>query len=152
MQKFDLDLSQLEIEITESTLMRDMENSVSKLRALSGAGAKVAVDDFGTGYSSLGYLKSFPIHTIKIDKSFVHDVRGMSEVPIISAITAIAHGFKMKLIAEGVETAEQRDFLAARGCLIMQGFLFSRPLTAEEATNALLNQQDLFIRSLLTVH
>lgn len=153
MGMFGLDPSQLEIEITESTLMRDMENSVSKLRALTSVGARVAVDDFGTGYSSLGYLKSFPIHTIKIDKSFVHDVHGiMNDVPIISAISAIAQGFKMKLIAEGVETVEQMQYLAARGCPVMQGFLFSRPLTGDEATNLLRNQQDIFIRAQMAVH
>ncbi len=146
-------LDGLEVEITESTLMRDMENSISKLKALANGGSKIAVDDFGTGYSSLSYLKRFPINTIKIDKSFVHDVTdGMSEVPIVTAITAIADGFKMRLIAEGVETSEQMEYLKSRGCQVMQGFLFSRPLSTIEATNALLNQQNLFIRSGSAIH
>lgn len=152
LQKNGLDPGDLEIEITESTLMRDMENSISKLKALSMVGSKIAVDDFGTGYSSLSYLQQFPIHTIKIDKSFVHDVSdGTTDVPIISAVIAIAKGFKMKLIAEGVETTEQMNFLSTRGCTVMQGFLFSRPLTSAEATNALRNHDDLFIRSRMSI-
>ena len=135
----------LEIEITEGTIMRDMINSVNKLKELGSYGIKVAVDDFGTCYSSLAYLKKFPIHTIKIDKAFVHDIQGMKEEqPIVSAIVAIAQGFRMGVIAEGVETLEQNLVLTALGCSVMQGFLFSRPLTAEEATNALLNHEKLF--------
>ncbi len=136
----------LDVEITESTLMRDLENSISKLRDLRAAGTTVAVDDFGTGYSSLGYLKSFPINTIKIDKSFIHDIHGSAadDAPLVSAIVAIAKGFKLNVIAEGVETAEHLSVLAALGCTIMQGFLFSRPLNAQQATEALQNQHKLF--------
>lgn len=153
LRKYGLGSNILEVEITESTLMRDLENSVYKLKELSALGVKIAIDDFGTGYSSLGYLKKFPIHTIKIDKSFVHDIHGRTanDIPIVSAITAIAHGFKMNLIAEGVETVEHMSVLSSLGCSIMQGFLFSRPLNAEDATEALLNQEKLFQRAELNL-
>ncbi len=136
----------LDVEITESTLLRDLENSVSKLRELRACGVKIAVDDFGTGYSSLSYLKNFPINTIKIDKSFIHDIKSSAtdDVPLVSAMVAIANGFKLNVIAEGVETAEQLNVIAALGCTVMQGFLFSHPLDAEQATEALLNQHKLF--------
>lgn len=138
----------LEVEITEGTVMGDLENTVRKLKELSALGVQISVDDFGTCYSSLGYLKKFPLHTIKIDKSFVHDIQeGAIDVPIVSAITAIAQGFKMSLIAEGVETAEQMRVLQSQGCSVMQGFLYSRPVSAEDATELLGNQNRLFLRS-----
>jgi diguanylate cyclase (GGDEF)-like protein/PAS domain S-box-containing protein len=138
----------LEVEITEGTVMGDLENTVRKFKELSALGVQISVDDFGTCYSSLGYLKKFPLHTIKIDKSFVHDIQeGAIDVPIVSAITAIAQGFKMSLIAEGVETAEQMRVLQNQGCSIMQGFLYSRPVSAEDATDLLANQHRLFIRA-----
>lgn len=138
----------LEVEITEGTVMGDFENTVRKLKELSVLGIQISVDDFGTCYSSLGYLKKFPLNTIKIDKSFVHDIQGGTlDVPIVSAITAIAQGFKMSLIAEGVETLEQMHVLQTLGCSVMQGFLFSRPVTAGEATDLLDNQQKLFMRA-----
>lgn len=149
LRKHGLSNDILDVEITESTLMRDLENTISKLRGLRASGATIAVDDFGTGYSSLGYLKNFPINTIKIDKSFVHDIQGSAadDVPLVSAIVAIANGFKLKVIAEGVETPEQLSVIASLGCTIMQGFLFSRPLNAEQATDVLLNQHKLFQRT-----
>ncbi len=154
LRKYGLSNEILDVEITESTLMRDLENSINKLRELSASGAQIAVDDFGTGYSSLGYLKKFPIHIIKIDKSFVHDIQGKvtdDDIPLVSAIAAIANGLKMKLVAEGVETPEQLSVLASLGCTFMQGFLFSRPLNAAEATDALLNQHKLFHRTELNL-
>jgi len=148
LNKHRIEGSTLKIEITEGTLMRDMENSIIKLKELNAIGVKVAIDDFGTCYSSLSYLKRFPINTIKIDKSFVHDIQeGVLDIPIISAIAAIAHGFKMNLIAEGVETTEQMGVLSSMGCHEMQGFLFSRPLNTEEATDALRNQHKVFHRA-----
>jgi len=139
----------LEIEITESTVMGDLENTTRKLRALSALGVQISIDDFGTCYSSLGYLKKFPLHTIKIDKSFVHEIESIShdDVPIVSAITAIAHGLKLSLIAEGVETIEQMNVLQGLGCGTMQGFLFSRPVSADEATDILENPSRIFFRA-----
>lgn len=139
----------LEIEITESTVMGDLENTTRKLRALSDLGVQISIDDFGTCYSSLGYLKKFPLHTIKIDKSFVHEIESIchDDVPIVSAITAIAHGLKLSLIAEGVETIEQMNVLQGLGCGTMQGFLFSRPVSADEATDILDNPSRIFFRA-----
>lgn len=147
LEKHRLPKDVLEVEITESTVMGDIENTVSKLKQLSGLGVQISIDDFGTCYSSLGYLKKFPLHTIKIDKSFVHDIQGSSaDIPIVSAITAIAQGFRKDLVAEGVETHEQMSVLRELGCRVMQGFLFSRPLSAEDATRLLDNPQTLWRR------
>ncbi len=140
-----LDGQLLEIEITEGTIMRDMVNSINKLKELGSTGIKVAIDDFGTGYSSLSYIKQFPVHSIKIDKSFVQDIQDSSiDLPIVSGISLIARGFGMNLIAEGVETVNQMDALTNVGCNVMQGYLFSRPLNIDEATHALLNQPTIF--------
>ncbi len=126
------------IEITESTLMRDMEGSVQKLMQLSGMGVQIAIDDFGTGYSSLSYLKKLPVHCLKIDRSFVHDIHGMDNGDtLIAGIAAMAKGLKLHLVAEGVETQAQLDYLRDIGCDAYQGFLFSRPVCAEEATRML---------------
>ncbi len=134
-----------EIEITENLLVRDLENTVAKLKALGKQGIKIALDDFGTCYSSLSYLRQFPIHNIKIDKSFVGDINSHDEsVPIITAISGIAKGFKLDLIAEGVETLQQMKTLHRMGCNKMQGFLFSKPLPAHSITNLLKHQANLF--------
>ncbi len=147
LEKYRLSKEILEMEITESTVMGDIENTVNKLKQLSGLGVQISIDDFGTCYSSLGYLKKFPLHTIKIDKSFVHDIQGSaSDIPIVSAITAIAQGFRKELVAEGVETHEQMLVLRELGCTVMQGFLFSRPLSAEDASRLLDNPQTLWQR------
>jgi len=123
----------LELEITESVLVQNVEDTISALRRLKEMGLRVSVDDFGTGYSSLTYLKRFPIDTLKIDQSFT---RGIATDPgdaaITAAIIAMAEGLKMAVIAEGVETPEQRDCLRQRGCRLMQGYLFSRPVPAEQ--------------------
>lgn len=137
----------LEIEITEGIIMGDRENAISKFKELSALGVEISIDDFGTGYSSLGYLKEFPIHTIKIDKSFVHGISGINDKhPIISAITALAHGLQVGLIAEGVESLEHLQVLQAVGCKVMQGFLFSRPVSSEEALTLLARPEILFCR------
>lgn len=144
LEQHRLNRGTLEVEITESTVMGDLENTVSKLKELSAQDVQISIDDFGTCYSSLGYLKKFPLHTIKIDKSFVHDIQaGTHDIPIVSAITAIAHGFKKGLIAEGVETQEQLRVLRSLGCTVMQGFLFSRPVSGEEATRLLASEASL---------
>lgn len=135
-----------EIEITENLLVRDIENIVTKLKALGNQGIKIALDDFGTCYSSLSYLRQFPIHNIKIDKSFVGDITPHNDnVPIITAISGIAKGFQLDLIAEGVETIEQMKILHNKiGCSKMQGFLFSKALPAADITYLLNHPSSLF--------
>lgn len=127
----------LEVEITESLIMKDVERTVEKLKRLSAGGIKIAIDDFGTGYSSLNYLKKFPIHTIKIDQSFIADIERDGDTSIVTAIIAMAKGLHLNLIAEGVETENQLAFLRKMACDEMQGFLFSEPLTAQAATHLL---------------
>jgi len=123
----------LKIEITENAIMRDMEVIVPKLRTLRKSGIRIAIDDFGTGYSSLSYLRHFPVNTLKIDRSFVGDIRSDSaDASIINAIAAMAHGLKLDLIAEGVETRTQMKYLSLQGCREVQGFIFSRPIPAPE--------------------
>tara|TARA_R110001583_G_scaffold195503_2_gene374449 strand:- start:3576 stop:5759 length:2184 start_codon:yes stop_codon:yes gene_type:complete len=126
--------AQVELEITESMMMQDTAGVATKVKAMREAGLSVAIDDFGTGYSALAYLQKFPVSTLKIDRSFVRDLDGPSTNPIISAITGIARGFGLHLIAEGVEHAEQAETLRILGCDVMQGYLFARPGTAAQAT------------------
>lgn len=125
--------NRLELEITESMMMQDACTATAKVRALREAGIGVAIDDFGTGYSSLSYLQQFPVSCLKIDRSFVRELHGPTINPIISAITGIARGFGLQLIAEGVEQAEQAQMLRALGYDIMQGYHFAPPAAATEA-------------------
>ncbi|KND59323.1 diguanylate cyclase/phosphodiesterase (GGDEF & EAL domain) with PAS/PAC sensor(s) [Candidatus Burkholderia verschuerenii] len=119
----------LELELTESAIMRNAEEAVSMLEELSSLGIGIAIDDFGTGYSSLSYLKRFPVHRLKIDRSFVADIGSCDDdETITSAIIALAHSLEMQVIAEGVETSAQHEFLRERDCDEMQGFYFSRPM------------------------
>ncbi|MDH5570515.1 MAG: EAL domain-containing protein [Gammaproteobacteria bacterium] len=128
----------LEIEITENVLMKDIENAVIKLKQLSKHGIKIAIDDFGTGYSSLSYLKKLPIDTLKIDRSFIHDMQNSEEdSSIIKAIIAMAKGLNLNIISEGVETEEQLQQLREWRCKNMQGFLFSKPITDKAAIDLL---------------
>ncbi len=135
---------QFEIEITESIMMDDTTSVAAKLRELRSAGISVAIDDFGTGYSALAYLQKFPVSSLKIDRSFVRDLEGPMTNPIISAITGIARGFELELVAEGVENEEQARALRALGCDVMQGYLFARPAAAAEARNWLSSPERLF--------
>ncbi len=131
----------LELEITESVLMHNAEETVQTLEVLKAMGPRISVDDFGTGYSSLSYLRRFPIHTLKIDRSFVNDVTtDPGDAAIVSAIIAMARGLRLEVIAEGVETPDQRTFLLQEGCRLMQGYLFGRPVPAEEFEKLLLAQ------------
>lgn len=132
-ERHGLPASRIELEITESMMMQDTAGVVAKLTALRATGLSVAIDDFGTGYSALAYLQKFPVSTLKIDRSFVRDLNGPSTNPIISAITGIARGFGLQLIAEGVEYPAQVETLRALGCDVMQGFLFARPAPAAAA-------------------
>ena len=126
---------QLELEITEGLLMDRSGATTELLGALRALGVRLAVDDFGTGYSSLSYLRSFPIDTLKIDRSFVHDIPGdATDSAITTAIIVLAQSLKLNVVAEGIETPAQRDFLQSLGCHNMQGFWFSRPLPPEELT------------------
>jgi EAL domain-containing protein (putative c-di-GMP-specific phosphodiesterase class I) len=122
----------LELEITEGMMMHDVARAVHQLDAIKALGARVAIDDFGTGYSSLAQLKRLPIDALKIDRSFIRDIpTDAADRAIVEAIIAMAKTLSLTVVAEGVETADQQHFLRDRGCDEMQGFLFSRPLSAE---------------------
>jgi diguanylate cyclase (GGDEF)-like protein len=122
----------LQLEITESSAMQNAQSAIQTLRELKALGVGLSIDDFGTGYSSLSYLKRFPIDTLKIDQSFIRDIGSdPDDAAIASAIIALAHVLKLKVVAEGVETAGQLEFLTAHGCDRTQGYLFSRPLSAD---------------------
>ncbi len=126
----------LELEITENSIMIHPELTKNILEQLTRIGVSVSMDDFGTGYSSLGYLKKFPFHTIKIDQSFVQELKSEpQDLAIISAVVTLGKGFNLQVIAEGVETLEQLKLLTDLKCDIVQGYLFSRPLPVDEATN-----------------
>ena len=123
----------LELEVTEGVIMRDLTRALGKMEQLRTMGVALSIDDFGTGYSSLSALKSFPISTLKIDKSFVRDLaHSAGDQAIASSIIGLAHRLKLRVIAEGVETEQQRGFLRANGCDEMQGYLFSEPLPPEQ--------------------
>lgn len=128
-----LDPGVLEIEITENSIMRDMNKSMANLTALAHAGVTIAVDDFGTGYSSLGYLHSLPLHTLKLDRCFVQNITQAGERnTIITAVLAMARGLEIAFVAEGVETQAQHDYLLNAGCPIGQGYHYCRPLELEK--------------------
>jgi diguanylate cyclase (GGDEF)-like protein/PAS domain S-box-containing protein len=123
----------LELEITESLLMSDRQDVIEKLRRLSAAGVQIAIDDFGTGYSSLGYLQKFPITTLKIDRSFVHNIRtGEEDACIVNAIVSMALGLKLKIVAEGVENLAQLNYLRSLGCHTVQGYLFGQAMPLDD--------------------
>jgi diguanylate cyclase len=128
-----LDPTEVKLEITEDTIMQDLETIVPKLRALRARGIRIAIDDFGTGYSSLSYLQHFPVNTLKIDRSFVGDIRaGQGDASIVNAIVSMARGLDLDLIAEGVENRTQLNYLRSRGCREGQGFIFSRAVPESE--------------------
>ncbi|WP_414576788.1 putative bifunctional diguanylate cyclase/phosphodiesterase [Anabaena sp. CCY 9402-a] len=138
LQETDLHPSYLELEVTESFLMTDVQRSVKTLKQLRELGVWLALDDFGTGYSSLNYLKQFPVNMIKIDRSFVQDVVSNTDsAAVTDAIIALAKILHLKITAEGVETEEQLDYLQKRGCHEGQGFYFSRPVPVEQITEML---------------
>jgi EAL domain-containing protein (putative c-di-GMP-specific phosphodiesterase class I) len=138
----NLDPRWLELELTESSIMKDPEEAIEKLHELKLMGIKVAIDDFGTGYSSLNYLKRFPIDTLKIDKSFVSDVcKDPHDTAIVRAIINLGHALELMVIAEGVETKEQLQYLTALECDAVQGFLFSKALPASGFEELLVEQK-----------
>jgi diguanylate cyclase (GGDEF)-like protein len=133
-----LNPSSLELEITESVVMSQGEGAVAVLEKLKSLGVQIAIDDFGTGYSSLAYLKRFPIDTLKVDRSFIRDIPADSgDMKITRAIIAMAHSLRLRVVAEGVETAEQLEFLRSQHCDAGQGYFLYRPLPDDEVTQAL---------------
>ena len=123
----------LELELTESMLMREPAQAVATLEHFRSYGLRLSVDDFGTGYSSLSYLRRFPLDALKVDRAFVRDLAtNADDMAITLAIISMAHSLKLKVVAEGVETAEQLDLLASAGCDEIQGFYFSQPVSAHE--------------------
>ena len=132
LQNAGLAPAQLELEITESIMIQDVQATIITLNQLHALGIQISIDDFGTGYSSLSYLKRLPISKIKIDRSFVRDICiDPDDAAIANAVIGLGHSMKMQVIAEGVETVEQLDHLHAQGCDEIQGYYFSRPLPAE---------------------
>jgi EAL domain-containing protein (putative c-di-GMP-specific phosphodiesterase class I) len=128
-----MDASCLEIEVTESVVMHNPAEAALILERLHAQGIHISVDDFGTGYSSLSYLKQFRLDTLKIDRSFVRDISSdADDVAIVKSVIALAHGLRLQVIAEGVETNEQVDYLRQLGCDQYQGYLCSKPLPAAE--------------------
>ena len=137
LQETGLDPSLLELEITESIAMNNTQLVIAKLQELVDLGVQISIDDFGTGFSSLSYLKIFPIHKLKIDRSFITDITNQSDSSIVSAIVTLAHSLGLTVIVEGVETEVQRDYLPQLGCKEMQGYLFSMPLPADQFAHLL---------------
>lgn len=130
----------LELEITESMVMDDVEGAITTLERLRSQKISIAMDDFGTGYSSLSYLKRFPIHTLKIDQSFIRDLKSDSkDAAIIESIISLAKGLNLRVVAEGVEELDQQDFLQKEGCDEIQGYYFCRPLPYEEFNKFLID-------------
>jgi len=128
-----LDAALLELEITESMVMHDPEAAAAIMRKLRALGTRLSMDDFGTGYSSLGYLKRFPITTVKLDRSFVRDLPDHEDdVAIARAVLAMAHSLRMDVTAEGVETGAQLEFLRREGCLAYQGYYCSPPVAEDK--------------------
>jgi EAL domain-containing protein (putative c-di-GMP-specific phosphodiesterase class I) len=124
----------LELEITESTAMRETDATLGTLKRLKQLGVSIAIDDFGTGYSSLAYLKRFPVDKVKIDRTFVAEASGSREqAAIVPAIVALAHALGIRVIAEGVETEAQRAFLEGCGCDFVQGYLAGGPVDSDTA-------------------
>ncbi|WP_232696811.1 sensor domain-containing protein [Brevibacillus daliensis] len=130
----------LEVEITEGVTMHQVEVALSTLYELKQLGIHISIDDFGTGYSSLSYLKKFPVDTLKIDRSFIRDIEEDDDVEIVSYIIALARSLKLNVIAEGVETEEQKRFLTDKNCFEMQGYYFSPPLNSEEFESLLIKK------------
>lgn len=136
--------TQIEVEVTENICIHNPQTAIEQLDKLCQLGVSVAIDDFGTGYSSLSYLHRFPIHTIKIDRSFVMEIKDAAlQFPVVLAIISIARGLGLNLVAEGVETPIQERYLENAGCKIMQGFLYHKPLSQGRLLELLRSQNDL---------
>lgn len=137
-----LDPTLLELELTENVVLRRLEDSILQMQRLRALGVSIAIDDFGTGYSSLSYLRRLPLDVLKMDQSFLHGVASRSSaMPLVEAIIALAHGLRLQVVAEGVETTEQFEALKAAGCDRFQGYLWGEPLNAEAAARLLAQQE-----------
>lgn len=124
--------SQLKLELTESTVLENVENAIARMQEIKLLGVDFSMDDFGTGYSSLAYLKRLPLDQIKIDRTFVSDITcDPNDAAIVQAIIAMTGALGLNVIAEGVETVAQRDFLDKHGCHAYQGYLFSKPVPVD---------------------
>lgn len=133
------DAKDLEIEITEGLIMKNTAHIISVLRSIKDLGISISIDDFGTGYSSLSYIKRLPVDKLKIDRSFIKDIpQDREDIAIVRTIIALAKNLSLELIAEGVETQEQVDFLVREGCVNIQGYFYSKPLSAEECRDFLI--------------
>jgi len=136
MRKNDFNPKWLELEISEGDVMKNPEKSIVKLKEISSMGIEIAIDDFGTGYSSLSYLKKLPVDTLKIDQSFVKGLpEDREDVSIVKAIIALANSFNLNIIAEGVETEDQKDFIEKNGCSYIQGYYYGKPMSALDIEN-----------------
>jgi EAL domain-containing protein (putative c-di-GMP-specific phosphodiesterase class I) len=138
-----LEARYLELELTERVLMKDVGLAADSLQKLKSIGIRLALDDFGTGYSSLSYLRQFPIDVLKIDRSFVQQIANeTNRSPIVNAIIAMGESLNYLVVAQGVETEEQRQYLQARGCMMGQGYLFSRPVSGLQFAGLLQSKKD----------
>ncbi len=143
LQETGLAAQDLELEITETVAMTDVETSIRRLLALRSLGVRISMDDFGTGYSCLSYLKQIPLNGLKIDRAFVQDLpTNAADQAMVQAITAIAQGLGLSVVAEGVETLEQMNYLHHYHCFAMQGYLLGKPLPATDAAHYLTYRYD----------
>jgi EAL domain-containing protein (putative c-di-GMP-specific phosphodiesterase class I) len=148
LQEAELAPEYLEIELTESLVMADVDHAIGILRELKALGVKLSIDDFGTGYSSLSYLKRFPIDVLKIDRSFVNDITtDPDDAAIVASIISLAHSLRLTVIAEGVETEAQLAYLQQHDCDQIQGYFFSRPVTAQALESMLQDSKRLQIET-----
>ena len=131
-----VDPNWIELEITENAVMEDVERSLTLMQEITELGVQIAIDDFGTGYSSLSYIRDFPINTLKIDNTFVRDLPSCSRsVAIAKTVLSLGHGLGLKVVAEGVETVEQLDFLRSVNCDYAQGYFINKPLSGSDFQN-----------------
>ena len=148
MRELALNPKNIEVEITETMLMQDVEAAEHTVRRFAELGVRLAIDDFGTGYSSLNYLKRFPINTVKVDRSFVMDLPGNpDDLAITRAVVAMAHQLNMEVVAEGVETPEQLACLAEEGCEYAQGYLFSKPVPLSQVQDMVRQEASIVSRA-----
>jgi len=133
----------LELEITETAIMQDLDYALAQLRQIQAMGVRIAIDDFGTGYSSLAYLQQLPVSTLKIDRGLIDGISGSQTTrALIKALVAVAHALELQTVAEGIETREDAEILAALGCEVAQGFYYYRPLDESQIYELLDARQD----------